>query len=167
MDKITKELLVYIKYGVSGIVMNGDDVLLVRHTYGPAKGQLLIPGGHVEAGEMPDEAAAREVFEETMVEAQLISLVAARFRANDIWLIFLFKHVSGIPVSDEKENDVAIYKNITAASVDTKVTESTRFLLRNYLECESCGSRLNPYVPEGYNAGDYRFFASQRGDSDG
>lgn len=44
-------------------------VLLHRH---PKLGMWLPPGGHVEPGELPDEAAAREVFEETGVEVVLL-----------------------------------------------------------------------------------------------
>jgi ADP-ribose pyrophosphatase YjhB (NUDIX family) len=44
-------------------------VLLHRH---PKLGMWLPPGGHVEPGELPDEAAAREVFEGTGVEVALL-----------------------------------------------------------------------------------------------
>ena len=54
-------------FGVSGIVLKEDEVLLVRHTYGPAKGKLLIPGGHVEDGELFNEAIIREISEETEI----------------------------------------------------------------------------------------------------
>lgn len=54
---------------VGCIVRKEDEVLLVRHTYGGAAGQLLIPGGHCTVDELPEEAAQREVLEETHVVA--------------------------------------------------------------------------------------------------
>lgn len=44
-------------------------MLLHRHR---KLGMWLPPGGHIEPGELPDEAAAREVFEETGVEVVLL-----------------------------------------------------------------------------------------------
>jgi 8-oxo-dGTP pyrophosphatase MutT (NUDIX family) len=44
-------------------------VLLLFH---PRVGIWLPPGGHVEHGELPDEAAVREAFEETGVRVRLV-----------------------------------------------------------------------------------------------
>lgn len=52
--------------GVRVLVKNPKgEVLLVRHTYSPG---WLLPGGGVERGELTEEAAAREVLEETGVK---------------------------------------------------------------------------------------------------
>ena len=40
-------------------------LLLVRRANEPGRGLWSLPGGRIEAGETPEEAAAREVFEET------------------------------------------------------------------------------------------------------
>ena len=51
--------------GVRVLVQNPQGhILLVRHTYSPG---WLLPGGGVERGEIAEEAAAREVLEETGV----------------------------------------------------------------------------------------------------
>ena len=39
-------------FTVCGVVAIENKILLVRHTYGTAKGRLLVPGGHVEEGEV-------------------------------------------------------------------------------------------------------------------
>ncbi|MGF1472324.1 MAG: NUDIX hydrolase [Rubrobacteraceae bacterium] len=49
-------------------VVLGRSVLL--HFHGKL-GMWLPPGGHIEPGELPDEAAVREVLEETGVEIEL------------------------------------------------------------------------------------------------
>jgi 8-oxo-dGTP pyrophosphatase MutT (NUDIX family) len=48
--------------GVKCILTNGDDVLFVRHTYGPRRWEL--PGGTVKRREVPLDAARREMQEE-------------------------------------------------------------------------------------------------------
>lgn len=51
------------------VVLRGDDVLLVRRRNEPDAGLWGFPGGHVELGESVGAAAARELLEETGVEA--------------------------------------------------------------------------------------------------
>lgn len=58
-------------FSVGCIVRRKNQVLLVRHTYGRAKGKLLIPGGFCHENELPEEAAVREVFEETSITAEV------------------------------------------------------------------------------------------------
>jgi 8-oxo-dGTP pyrophosphatase MutT (NUDIX family) len=48
--------------GVKCVLTDGDQVLLVRHTYGPRGWDL--PGGSVKSGEEPASAAQREMYEE-------------------------------------------------------------------------------------------------------
>lgn len=54
---------------VSAFVVWRDQVLLHRH---PKLGMWLPPGGHVEPNEVPDDAAVREVREESGVEVELV-----------------------------------------------------------------------------------------------
>lgn len=60
-------------FTVATFVISGDRVLLLYHR----KLQMwLPPGGHIEAHELPDDAAVREVFEETGVRVRLIGDIA-------------------------------------------------------------------------------------------
>lgn len=62
-------------------------LLLVRRAAAPARGTWSLPGGRVEAGETPDQAAAREVLEETglVVEVgdQLASVTIGAYLVHD------------------------------------------------------------------------------------
>ncbi len=55
-------------FTVAVFVVREGKVLLHWHR---KLGMWLPPGGHIEPGELPDEAAVREVFEETGVRAEL------------------------------------------------------------------------------------------------
>jgi 8-oxo-dGTP pyrophosphatase MutT (NUDIX family) len=61
--RITRDFTVAVFVGHSG------RVLLHFHK---KLGRWLPPGGHIEPNELPDEAAVREVFEETGVIAELV-----------------------------------------------------------------------------------------------
>ena len=56
-------------FTATAFVAWGDRLLLHRH---PKLGMWLPCGGHLEPGETPDEAAVREVFEESGVRVELV-----------------------------------------------------------------------------------------------
>ena len=62
------------KLGVSASVWRDGKVLLVQRAKPPA-GIWAFPGGHVEAGERLEEAAARELLEETGMSARFQGLL--------------------------------------------------------------------------------------------
>lgn len=52
------------KVAVIGLITWGDRVLLIRRGVEPGRGKWALPGGYVDAGEMPEEALTREIREE-------------------------------------------------------------------------------------------------------
>ena len=67
---------------VTAVVIRDGKVLLARHTYGPGKGLLIVPGGYLNYGEMPQEAIVREYLEETGVLIRLGELIGMRFNTK-------------------------------------------------------------------------------------
>ncbi len=57
-------------FTASALVIEEGHILLVHHR---RIGAWLPPGGHIEPGELPHEAAMRETFEETGVEVQVLT----------------------------------------------------------------------------------------------
>jgi 8-oxo-dGTP diphosphatase len=61
----------------AGAVVRRDDgrILVIQRAHAPSQGLWSIPGGRVEAGETPAEAARREVREETGLEIDVAGLL--------------------------------------------------------------------------------------------
>ena len=58
--------------GVGGIVLENEEVLLIRRENPPGKGVWSIPGGGVELGETLEAACRREVLEETGLSVETL-----------------------------------------------------------------------------------------------
>jgi 8-oxo-dGTP pyrophosphatase MutT (NUDIX family) len=69
--------------GAGALVLHERRVLLVRSTYGVTKGRYLLPAGRVNRGELPDQAAARETFEETGLRVEIEGLIGVRIWVMD------------------------------------------------------------------------------------
>jgi 8-oxo-dGTP pyrophosphatase MutT (NUDIX family) len=61
-----------LRVGAAAAVMDGGRLLLTRRT---DNGEWCLPGGAIEAGERPAEAAERETFEETGLVVRVTELV--------------------------------------------------------------------------------------------
>ncbi len=61
--------------GAGAVVHRGAKVLLLKRKNPPNEGRWALPGGLVELGETVEEAAVREVTEETGLEVKLEKLI--------------------------------------------------------------------------------------------
>jgi 8-oxo-dGTP diphosphatase len=70
--------------GASIAVFKSDTVLLVERGRAPWRGLWSLPGGSIEPGERPSEAALRELKEETGITAEIEGFVDnVEFAAKD------------------------------------------------------------------------------------
>ena len=63
------------KVAVIALVTHGERVLLVQRAIDTAKGQWSLPGGYMDAGELPDEALQRELLEEVTLAVRVEALL--------------------------------------------------------------------------------------------
>ncbi|MBU2935252.1 MULTISPECIES: NUDIX hydrolase [Pacificibacter] len=105
------------KLGALAVVLRDDCALLVQRKNPPDAGTWGFAGGHVEFGETFAEAAVRELFEETGVQAKPVQLIeTAEFIHRDaqgevthhfVLGAVLCDYVSGEPVADDDALDAA------------------------------------------------------------
>ena len=64
------------QYGVYGIIIKDDKILLIKKNGGPYDGKLDLPGGTIEFHEKPENTLKRELLEE-------VGIVAKKFKLFD------------------------------------------------------------------------------------
>ena len=102
---------------VSVALVRGERVLLVKRGMAPSRGLYAFPGGRVEPGETLEQAARRELFEETGLQAGPLSPVielligGAKGDAPVSFRLQVFSglHVSGEPVSASDAEEAAFF----------------------------------------------------------
>jgi 8-oxo-dGTP diphosphatase len=93
--------------GVSVLCVNGDLILLGRRNANiPAGGILSTPGGRVEQDENIFQAAARELYEETGLRADLeVLAVREKFAYGAHLIMFYFRATNITGTLETKEPD--------------------------------------------------------------
>lgn len=71
------------KLVAAGVVLHQGRVLLVQRAAEPGRGLWALPAGYVDRGEVVEEAAAREVQEETGLRVRVLGLVGLFSRRDD------------------------------------------------------------------------------------
>ncbi len=124
--------------GVGGVVIHEEKVLLVKLTYGPAKGMWLIPGGLVDCGETLQEAVKREIYEETGVLVQPAGIIGVRDMVRtkdhltDLYCILICDVVT-LPetlAKDEHEISEVKWMPLDELSTNPDVTSYTKLIIR-------------------------------------
>lgn len=99
--------------GASGIVMNSKgEWLVVKKTYSGLKGMWSLPAGFVEGNETADQAAIREVKEETGLDCKLEGMVGFRTgtlngNISDNLAIFLLSPVNDDQLLTPQEKEIS------------------------------------------------------------
>lgn len=147
-------------FTVCGIVEIDSKVLLVRHTYGNAKGRILLPGGYVKEGELPTVAVEREIEEETGVIAKAKSVMAVQCKPDQWCIVFVMDYIRGTPQSDAFENNEVLLIPATEAIERVDITNMSRELLTAYTSGNYTTLQKSGYIPVSTDAGQYVLFGT-------
>lgn len=138
-----------ITVGVGAFMVRDGRLLVVRRTYGLAKGLWTIPSGYVEPRESIVGTVEREILEETAVRGRAGELLAVRNRvtadANDTFLMFRMHHLGGEPKPDGREVCAAAFVPVDELAVSEESAPFTRALISKLPSAE--GMSLDPYDP--------------------
>jgi ADP-ribose pyrophosphatase len=127
----------YPRVAVGAIVFKNDEVLLVRRAQPPSQDIWAIPGGRVEIGETLQQAAEREIFEETGVKIRAREPIFTfdyidrnddgRVRFHYVIVDLMAEYLSGEPQAGD---DAADARWVSSRAIRRlKVSSMTRRLL--------------------------------------
>ena len=102
------------KVGAAVLALTGDNqVLLVRRAVDPAQGSWCLPGGFIEIGETPQQAASRECKEESGFDVEINRLIDVfyyeDYRGSGILVLYQGKITGGSAQSGDDVQEVGIF----------------------------------------------------------
>lgn len=96
------------------VIDEAQRVLLVKRNVEPKIGYWCLPGGFIELGETPEQAALRELREETGLSGRIEMLLGVDTNPSDLYhtvlmVGYLVNHFSGTPQAGDDASDVAYF----------------------------------------------------------
>lgn len=107
---------------------------------------------------MPLKTAEREVLEETGVTVKANELIAVRFTEEEVWCIFSAAYISGTPVSDNEENDEAIFMPVEEALRSDNVVDTTKEILKSMLRPNKALLEKSAFVNPRFDSSTWQIF---------
>lgn len=122
--------------GVGCLLIEDDQVLLVKPNYGKAKDSWILPGGFIDNGEPLFSAALRELKEETGQTGEVIAPLCVRYRLqpSDVYWVLQVKRQKkeALIVQTEELVDVK-FISLDNALNSNDVRPMTRYFIASFL----------------------------------
>lgn len=135
--------------GVGGFIHRDEKVLMIKRKFEPNKGRWSLPGGLMEVGEDPEEAAKREVREELGLEVAVEGLLQVanevikdekgKVRYHFVLVDYLMKPLGDKITLNEESEEYAWFDPATIERLN--ITENTRSIARKYAEMRDKSTR--------------------------
>jgi len=114
--------------GVGAIIIQGNQVVLVKRGHAPLQGKWSIPGGVLEIGETLRKAAIREAFEETGLSIEPGELLGVfervlpdekgRMKYHYVLIDFLCRRVAGELAAGDDADEVRWFRRDELAALE-------------------------------------------------
>jgi 8-oxo-dGTP diphosphatase len=125
--------------GIGAVVFHNDAVLLIKRKNPPYQNEWCIPGGKIQAGETLQQAAEREIREETGIHIQagepvyVFDIIERDSNSKPVLhyvvIDLLAKYIAGEPVARDDASEAAWVGRDTFE--ERVINETTRKLLAN------------------------------------
>ncbi len=131
------------KVAVIALILHEGRVLLVQRAVDPAQGKWSLPGGYMDAGEMPLEALQRELNEEVGLTVEIGRLLDIFPMVNDggerVGIVLAFKAgPAGSAAIPYVADDVQAAGWYRPEELPSEIAfDSTRSLLQRWIEMDS------------------------------
>jgi len=125
------------KVGIGVFVVNNDKIILQKRKGAHGAGEWSLPGGHLEFGESWEDAAAREVLEETGLKIKNIKFVGV---TNDIFEKERLHYITIFMQGETDETNLVLKEPEKAEEIDwfelNNLPEPFFTPLKNFLNTE-------------------------------
>jgi 8-oxo-dGTP diphosphatase len=118
-------------------VTDGDHLLLVKRGSSPELGKWSMPGGYIDYGEDPREAAIREVREESGLDVRVTQLIdvlgGEGFGGADIVIMFEAEVIGGTLGAEDDAEEAVFFSASMIPMTEIAAFTSTRMMLDRWL----------------------------------
>ena len=131
------------KLAAGVLVTHQDRLILLRRGIEPAYGAWVFPGGFVDRGEAPEQAARREAWEEAGIEVAvrgLLGVYHAPPGSPVILIVYRADLLSGTPTACDESLSVGLFSP-SALPWDDLAFPTTRAALTDYVAGEGVSPR--------------------------
>jgi len=99
------------KIAAATVVPYRGGIVMVKRSVEPGFGLWVIPGGFVDRGETPEEAAVRETYEEANLHVKVVGLLGVYSYAGPsvVVMSYLAEHVGGILKASDESSDARAF----------------------------------------------------------
>jgi ADP-ribose pyrophosphatase YjhB (NUDIX family) len=134
--------------GVGAIIIQGNQVVLVKRGHAPLQGKWSIPGGVLEVGETLRRAAIREAFEETGLSIEPGELLGVfervlpdeegRMKYHYVLIDFLCRRVAGELTAGDDADEVRWFRRDELAALEL-ARETEEVILKGFEKAQKPG----------------------------